>query len=63
MKMLNLPDTLDVYELMEVKGGALDKSQICVLASAVKCTVAGSGVIVVSPTEPTAPGPSKFVND
>ncbi len=62
--MLNLPDTLDVYELMEVKGGALDKSQICVLASAVKCTVAGSGVIMspTGPTGPTAPGPSKFVN-
>lgn len=61
MKMLNLPDTLDVYELMEVKGGVLNKSQICVLASAVKCTAAGSGVIV-SPPGPTAPGPSKFVN-
>lgn len=60
--MLNLPDTLDVYELMEVKGGTLDKNQICVLASAVKCTVAGSGIIVMSPTGPTgptAPGPSK----
>jgi hypothetical protein len=52
MKMLNLPDTLDVYELMEVKGGILDKSQVCVLASAVKCTVAGSGVIVTKSNKP-----------
>lgn len=49
-------DKLNILELMEVKGGILDKSQICIAASAVKCTVAGSGVIVnVPPSTPSTP--------
>lgn len=48
----DIPETLDVCELMAVKGGA-KVSPVCVFASAVKCTVAGSGVIV-QPTQPTA---------
>ena len=40
-------DTLDVEELMDVKGGIADKAVIC---AAVKCTVAGSGVIVQKPS-------------
>lgn len=43
-------DTLDVEELMDVKGGIADKAVICAFASAVKCTVAGSGVIVQKPS-------------
>lgn len=43
-------DTLDVEELMDVKGGIADKDVICVLASAVKCTVEGSGVIIQKPS-------------
>ena len=49
MKLQNVPETLNVSELMEVKGGVGDKSHICVFASAVKCTVAGSGVIIKEP--------------
>jgi len=51
VKIEDINECLDIQEMMEVKGGALDKSQICVLASAVKCTVAGSGVIVQMPTK------------
>ncbi len=46
-------DSLDVEELMEVKGGITDKAVICAFASAVKCTVAGSGVIVQKPSAAT----------
>lgn len=46
MKLSNVPEALNVSELMEVKGGIGDKSHICVFAAAVKCTVAGSGVII-----------------
>lgn len=48
----DIPETLDVCELMAVKGGAAKVSPTCIFASAVKCTVAGSGVIV-QPTQPT----------
>lgn len=51
VKLQEVPETLDVYELMAVKGGILDKSPICILASAVKCTVKGAGVIVQQPAE------------
>lgn len=56
-----LPDIIDVNELMEVKGGKreIDVSPtICVFAAAVKCTVAGSGVIVAKHEEPTEPIPA-----
>lgn len=49
---LLMEDKLNVLELMEVKGGIMDKSQICIAASAVKCTAPGSGVIVGPPTPP-----------
>lgn len=55
VKLQDIPETLDMQELMEVKGGILDKSQVCILASAVKCTVEGSGIIVQVPSEPTNP--------
>lgn len=51
VKIQDLPETLDMQELMEVKGGILDKSQVCILAAAVKCTVEGSGVIVHLPSD------------
>ena len=55
MDKMNLPDTLEMSELMEVKGGILDESQVCILAAAVKCTVQGSGVIVQVPEQPKQP--------
>lgn len=54
VKLQDVPETLDVHELMAVKGGILDKSPICILASAVTCTVAGAGVIITVPSESTS---------
>lgn len=45
VKIEDINDCLDIQEMMDVKGGALDKTVICVLATAVRCEVAGSGVI------------------
>lgn len=45
VKIHDLPDALDMQELMEVKGGGLGTAIICIFSSAVKCMVAGSGVI------------------
>lgn len=53
MENLQKSDKLDVLELMEVKGGILDKTQVCIFASAVKCTVQGSGVIIQQPSPST----------
>ena len=39
----NIPDSLDIQEMMDVKGGAEINANICLLAAAVKCTVAGAG--------------------
>ena len=39
----NIPDSLDIQEMMDVKGGAEVNANICFLAAAVKCTVAGAG--------------------
>ena len=38
----NIPDSLDIQEMMDVKGGAEINANICLLAAAVKCTVAGA---------------------
>lgn len=44
----DLPNSLDLEELMEVKGGVVDNNTICTLIGcAFKCTVAGSGVCTV----------------
>lgn len=64
----NIPDSLDIQEMMYVKGGA-EARAICIFAAAVKCTVSGSGTCTVSgsgtvvapkpnpnPTTPTEPG-------
>lgn len=55
VKLQDLPETLDMQELMEVKGGLTEKVTICIFASAVKCTVAGAGVVVTTPPPPTGP--------
>lgn len=40
-------ENLDIYELMEVKGGVADASNVCIFSPAVviRCDVAGSGAI------------------
>lgn len=43
----NIPDSLDIQEMMDVKGGAEAKA-ICFFAAAVKCNVAGSGNCTVA---------------
>lgn len=44
----DLPNSLELEELMEVKGGLVDNNKICsLIGSAVKCTVAGSGMCTV----------------
>lgn len=53
VRIENINDCLDIQEMMDVKGGALDKTVICVLATAVKCEVKGSGVIIENPSTPT----------
>jgi len=53
MENLQKSDKLNVLELMEVKGGILDKTQVCILSAAVKCTVQGSGVIIQQPSPST----------
>ena len=55
----NIPDSLDIQEMMDVKGGA-EARAICFFAAAVKCNVAGSGTVVApkpnpNPTAPAAP--------
>lgn len=45
VKIHDLPDALDMQELMEVKGGGLGTAIVCIFSPAVKCTVEGSGVI------------------
>lgn len=45
VKIEDINDCLDIQEMMDVKGGALDKTVICILATAVKCEVKGAGVI------------------
>ena len=60
----NIPDSLDIQEMMDVKGGAEINANICLLAAAVKCTVAGagtcttkgSGTIVIQPNPSPNPG-------
>lgn len=70
VSIAELPNVLSVDELMEVKGGLVDNIQLCSLVgSAVKCTVAGSGVctvagsgIIVKQPEPNPnPGPVKDI--
>lgn len=42
-------EAIDMYELMNVKGGAGSEDIVCpVFSSAVKCAVEGSGVFVCS---------------
>ncbi len=53
IKIQDLPETLDMEELMEVKGGYVEEIAICVFTAAVKCTVPGSGVVVQGPTTST----------
>ena len=66
----NIPDSLDIQEMMDVKGGA-EARAICIFSVAVKCnvvgsgtctvagsgtcTVAGSGTVVAPKPNPTAP--------
>lgn len=58
----NIPDSLDIQEMMDVKGGA-EARAIYFFAAAVKCnvagsgncTVAGSGTVVAPKPNPTAP--------
>lgn len=38
----NIPDSLDIQEMMDVKGGA-EARAICIFSVAVKCNVVGSG--------------------
>lgn len=45
-------DDLQLNELLEVKGGADPGNLTCIFSVAIKCTVAGSGVIIDQPTEP-----------
>lgn len=52
MRLQNVPETLNVYELMEVKGGGpLDSvgANICIFTAAVKCKGEGSGIIIQQP--------------
>ena len=51
VKLQDIPETLNMQELMEVKGGASDHNQICVIRAAVKCNAEGSGVVIQVPTE------------
>ena len=44
----NIPDSLDIQEMMDVKGGAEINANICLLAAAVKCNVVGSGTCTVA---------------
>lgn len=46
VKLQNVPETLDMYELMAIKGGKDKDIVICIGVSAIKCTVKGSGIIV-----------------
>jgi hypothetical protein len=49
VQISDLPNVLSVDELMEVKGGLVDNNKICsLIGSAVKCTVAGSGMCTVA---------------
>lgn len=45
----DLPNELSIDELLEVKGGLVDNNKLCsIFNSAVKCTVAGSGLCTVA---------------
>ena len=43
----NIPDSLDIQEMMDVKGGA-EARAICIFSVAVKCNVVGSGTCTVA---------------
>jgi hypothetical protein len=46
IKISDLPNFMDVEEVMEVKGGAVSgNTGVCVLGSAYKCNSDGAGVI------------------
>ena len=53
VKLQDIPETLNIQELMEVKGGADDNKYICIFSAAVKgdCDAQSSGVIIQVPTE------------
>ena len=62
----NIPDSLDIQEMMDVKGGA-EARAICIFSVAVKCnvvgsgtcTVAGSGTVVAPKPNPNPTAPSE----
>lgn len=43
----NIPDSFDIQEMMDVKGGA-EARAICIFSVAVKCNVVGSGTCTVA---------------
>jgi hypothetical protein len=46
IKISDLPNFMDVEEVMEVKGGAVsDNTEVCLIGSAVKCSATGSGLL------------------
>lgn len=53
VKLQDIPETLNMQELMEVKGGAADKKIICIFSAAVKadCNAESAGVTIQVPTE------------
>jgi len=59
IKISDLPNLMDVEELMEVKGGFVDNNKICsLIGSAVKCTVQGSGLCTVAGSGILEPTPT-----
>ena len=62
----NIPDSLDIQEMMDVKGGA-EARAICIFSVAVKCyevgsgtcTVAGSGTVVAPKPNPNPTAPAE----
>lgn len=53
VKLQDIPEALNMQELMEVKGGADDNKFTCIFSAAVKpeCNAQGAGVIIQVPTE------------
>lgn len=54
----NIPDSLDIQEMIDVKGGA-EARAICIFSVAVKCNVAGSGTVVAPKPNPNPTAPAE----